>query len=96
MMFLVTTALFPPDKSQKVAGKYLEEAATELPPFLKRLQVLVNSKTEEGIKVLSIFEVDDANIKDGIVEITKRCVQFNAIPGFRFEIETMLPRQFKH
>jgi polyphosphate kinase 2 (PPK2 family) len=95
-MFLVTTAVFPPDKSQKIAEKYIEVAAKELPPFLKRLHALVNSKTEEGIKVLSIFEVDDANIKDGIIEITKRCVQFNAIQGFRFEIETMMPRQFKH
>jgi hypothetical protein len=95
-MFLVTTAVFPPDKSQKIAEKYIEVAAKELPPFLKRLQVLVDSRTEEGIKVLSFFEVDDVSIKDGIVEITKRCVQFNAIPGFRFGIETMLPRQFKH
>ena len=46
--------------------------------------------------MLAIFEADDASIKDGIVEITKRYVQFNAIQGFRFEIETMLPRQFKH
>ena len=95
-MFLVTTAVFSPDKSQKIAEKYIEVAAKELPPFLKRLHALVNSNMEEGIKVLSIFEVDDANIKDGIIEITKRCVQFNAIQGFRFEIETMMPRQFKH
>ena len=38
-MFLVTTAVFPPDKSQKVAEKYIKAAAKELPPFLKRLQV---------------------------------------------------------
>ena len=95
-MFLVTTVVFPPDKSQKVAEKYIEVAAKELPSFLKRLYVLVSSKTDEGIKVLSIFEADDANIKDGIIEITRHCVQFNAIPGFRFEIETMMPRQFRH
>ena len=95
-MFLVTTAVFPPDKSQKVAEKYIEVAAKQLPPFLKRLYALVNSKTDEGIKVLSIFEAYDANIKDGIIEITKRCVQFNAIHGFKYEIETMLPRQFRH
>ena len=56
----------------------------------------MNSRTDEGIKVLSIFEADDAHIKDGIIEITRRYVQFNAIQGFKFEIETMLPRQFKH
>jgi hypothetical protein len=95
-MFLVTTAVFPPDKSQKMAEKYVEVSTKELPPFLKRLHALVNSRTDEGIKVLSIFEVDDPNIKDGIIEITKRCVQFNAIQGFKFEIETMMPRQFRH
>jgi len=41
-MFLVTTAVFSPDKSQKIAEKYIEVAAKELPPFLKRLHALVN------------------------------------------------------
>jgi len=52
-------------------------------------------RRREGIKLLSIFEVDDANIKDGIVKLPNAAA-INAIQGFRFEIETMMPRQFRH
>ena len=32
-MFLVTTVVFPPDKSQKVTDKYIEVAAKHCRPF---------------------------------------------------------------
>jgi hypothetical protein len=42
------------------------------------------------MKVLSIYEADDARIKESIIELTKMYVQFNGIEGFRYEIEPML------
>jgi len=61
-----------------------------LPPFLKRLQILGDSRMDKGMKVLSIYEADDARIKESIIELTKMYVQFNGIEGFRYEIEPML------
>ena len=92
-MFLVTTVVYPPDKSIIVAEKFIEVMAKELPPFIKRLHVLGDSRMDEGVKVLSVFEVEDARIKDGIIELTKMYVKFNGIEGFRYEIETMLTAQ---
>jgi hypothetical protein len=89
-MFLVTTVLYPPDKSIVAAEKFIEVTAKELPPFLKRLQVLGDSRMDKGMKVLSVYEVEDTKIKDGIIELTKMYVQFNGIEGFRYEIEPML------
>jgi hypothetical protein len=89
-MFLVTTVVYPPDKSIVAAEKFIEVAAKELPPFLKRLQVLGDSRMDKGMKVLSIYEADDARIKESIIELTKMYVQFNGIEGFRYEIEPML------
>jgi len=86
--------VYPPDKSIRVAKKFFEVMAKPLPPFLKRLYTIGNSKIDPGIKVLIIYEVDDARVTEGLIEITKQCVQFNDIEGFRYEIETMLPRQF--
>ena len=89
-MFLVTTVIYPPDKSIVAAEKFIEVTAKELPPFLKRLQVLGDSRMDKGMKVLSIYEADDARIKESIIELTKMYVQFNGIEGFRYEIEPML------
>ena len=92
-MFLVTTVVYPPDKSIIVAEKFIEVTAKPLPPFMKRLQVLGDSRMDQGVKVLSVYEVEDARIKDGIIELTKMYVQFNGIEGFKYEIETMLTAQ---
>ena len=89
-MFLVTTVIYPPDKSIVAAEKFIEVTAKELSPFLKRLQVLGDSRMDKGMKVLSIYEADDARIKESIIELTKMYVQFNGIEGFRYEIEPML------
>ncbi len=92
-MFLVTTVVYPPDKSIVVAEKFIEVTDKPLPPFIKRLQVLGDSRIDQGVKVLSVYEVEDARIKDGIIELTKMYVQFNGIEGFKYEIETMLTAQ---
>jgi len=89
-MFLVTTVIYPPDKSIVAAEKFIEVTAKELPPFLKRLQVLGDSRMGKGMKVLSIYESEDARVKESIIALTKMYVQFNGIEGFRYEIEPML------
>ncbi len=89
-MFLVTTVIYPPDKSIVAAEKFIEVTAMELPPFLKRLNVLGDSRMDKGMKVLSIYEAEDTKIKESIIELTKMYVQFNGIEGFRYEIEPML------
>jgi hypothetical protein len=42
------------------------------------------------MKVLSVYEVEDARIKDSINELTRMYAQFNGIERFRCEIEPML------
>jgi len=89
-MFLVTTVVYPPDKSIIVAEKFIEVTAKPLPPFLQRLQVLGDSRMDKGMKILSVYAIEDARIKDGIIELTKMYAQFNGIERFRYEIEPML------
>jgi hypothetical protein len=68
----------------------MEVMAKPLPSFIKRLQVLGNSRIDLGAKILSVFEIDDEKVKEGIIELTRFYVQFNDIKGFTFEIEAML------
>jgi hypothetical protein len=89
-MFLVTTVIYPPDKSIIVAEKFIEVTAKPLPSFLQRLQTLGDSRMDKGMKILSVYTVEDTKIKEGIIELTKMYVQFHGIEGFRYEIEPML------
>jgi len=89
-MFLVTTVVYPPDKSIIVAEKFIEVTSKPLPSFLQRLQTLGDSRMDKGMKILSVYAIEDARIKDGIIELTKMYAQFNGIEGFRYEIEPML------
>jgi hypothetical protein len=89
----MTTVLYPPDKAVKVAKKFIEAMAKPLPPFLKRLHVLVTTNSQSGMKVCGIYEVNDAKVKEGIIELTKYFIQFYDIEGFRYEVEPMLTAQ---
>jgi len=90
-MFIVTTTTYPPDKAVQMAKKFIKATEKPLPSFVKRVSVLTTAGGELGMKVLGIYEVDDAKLKEGIIELSKYFVQFYDIEGFRYELEPMLP-----
>ena len=90
-MFIVGTVTYPPDKSVQMAKKFIKASEKPLPSFVKRLHVLSTTGGELGMKVLGIYEVDDAKLKEGIKEINKNYVQFFDVEGFRYSVELMLP-----
>jgi hypothetical protein len=90
-MFLVGTVTYPPDKAVQMAKKFIKTTEKPLPPFIKRLHVLTAAGGEPGIKVLGIYEVDDAKIKEGIKEMTKNYAQYFDVEGFRYSVEVMVP-----
>lgn len=92
-MFIMTTVLYPPDKAVKVAKKFIEVTTKPLPPFMKRLYVLTTASSQLGMKVCGIYEVDDAKLKEGVIELNKYFIQFFDIEGFRYEVEPMLTVQ---
>jgi hypothetical protein len=89
-MFIVMTTTYPPDKAIEVARAFIK--STEMPfTYLKRVQTLTSAHQELGNKVLSIFEVDDDKVPDGMKELTKRLAElFFGIEGYRYQIEGML------
>ena len=92
-MFIMTTATYPPEKSVAVAKKFTAASAKPLPAFIKRLHVLITARGDLGMKAYGIYEVNDAKLKDAMIELTKYFVQFIDIEGFRYEIEPMLTAQ---
>jgi hypothetical protein len=92
-MFISTTCTYPPDKNVKVLKKFIEATAKPLPSFIKRVSVLGTSRVDIGFKVNGLYEIDDAKIKEGILELTKYYNQFTDIEGCRYELEPMLTPQ---
>lgn len=89
-MFIVATATYPPDKAGEVTKKFLKGADKPLPSFIKPGHMLTAPGGELGIKVLVIYDIDDAKFKEGIKEIAKRYVPFCDIAGFRYNFEVMM------
>jgi hypothetical protein len=91
-MFLVATITYPVARAKIMAQKFTKSVEKPLPPFIRRLYVLTSSGGELGIKVLAIYEVEDAKLKDGIKELVKFYVQsYGDVEGFQYDIEPMLP-----
>jgi hypothetical protein len=91
-MFIMTTVLYPQDKAVKVSETFIKATKKPLPSFVKRLYVLTRATTLGG-KVHGIYEVDDAKVKEGMMELTKYFAQFSDIVGFTYEMEPMLTAQ---
>jgi len=89
-MFIVLTSTYPLDKATEVARGFIKSTETPF-TYLERVRTLTSTHQELGMKVLSIFEVDDDKVPDGMKEITKRLAElFYGIEGFKYQIEPML------
>ena len=87
-MFLMTTTTYPPDKATEIAKIFME--LPELPPFVKRLHVLIDSDLIAGYKVYGLYEVENKKAYEGLVAIAERMTSYNKIEGCRFTIEPLL------
>ena len=83
-MIIICFAEYPVQNSMEVTMRYLE--LPRLPKYIIGKGNYVYSTTEKGYHSISIFEVDDAKIKKAFEAITKACLTFIDIPGFRYEI----------
>lgn len=89
-MFLVMTSTYPLDKATEVARAYIKSNETPF-TYIRRVNTLISTHQELGIKALSIFEVDDDKVPDGIKESNKRIAEvFYNIEGYRYQVEPML------
>ena len=89
-MFVVSTVIYPLDKAVEISRAFIKSTETPLPSHTTRVHVLA-SATEQGMKVLGIYEIDDAQVPEGIKELTRRYAElFFGIEGFKYQLEPML------
>lgn len=89
-MFIVITVTYPFDKAVQMSKKFIKAMEIPLPSFIKRLYVLSSPGGELGMKVIGIYEVENAKLTEGLKELTKSMVQYYDVEGFRYCIEPML------
>lgn len=87
---ILGTVWFPGDKATEV-GKIVVKALATPMKFAKRMgEAPYVTSTEAGIKGVTIFEIEDEKLADGIREIVRYYLQLsNAIPGYRWQVEVM-------
>ena len=83
-MIIICFTEYPAQRGMEVTMRYLE--LPRLPKYISGKGNYVYSTTEKGYHSISIFEVDDAKIKKAFDAITKACLTFIDIPGYRYEI----------
>lgn len=90
MVLIMVTAWIPLDKVTEAAEKYME-VMQKFPQasFEKPLVQAASTATKDGIKVISIGQVERGKYEDALELALKREAEFYGIKGYRYEVETL-------
>ena len=86
MPYIITTSLYPSDKTSEVAERYLE-ALAKYPPDENLATEVVPAAikaTHEGIRVMIIAEVKEGKLEEAFARRSNMMVMFQSIPGFEY------------
>ena len=83
-MVIISIWAFPPESANKI-GK----CALELPPLpaYMTMKDYVSTEVGVGIKVITVYEVDQSKIREAIEVVSNRYIKFFGIPGFTHSIQ---------
>jgi len=89
MPYIMTLAIYPLDKADKVAQKYLDLLQElPIPNYIKRIVPAASRATENGLKVINVDEVKKDKVGDALEYASKFMLGFREIEGFNCEITT--------
>jgi len=78
---------FPPESSKEIGKRVLE--LPPLPAYMA-MKDYVNNEVGVGIKVITIYEVDQSKIREALEVLNNRYVIFFGVPGFTYSIQVWL------
>jgi len=82
-MIIIATINYPTESVREMAKRFLE--APGLPDYITRKGPYVTAKRECGIQSISLFELENAKLADGMRDIGNYMANFFGIPGFRYD-----------
>lgn len=83
-MIIIVDVSYPTESTKDMAKRFLEAPA--LPDYLVRRGPYVAASKECGIKVISLYELDNAKVAEGMQAIGTYMANFFGIPGFKYDI----------
>ena len=91
MVMIMVTSWYPPNKAVEIAKKFLEVMQKyPLKSFEKPLVLAAASAVKDGIRSITITEVEKGKYEEALNLEAKRLVEYMSIEGYRFAIETLL------
>jgi len=90
-MVIVTQLAYPPESANQMAKRFIE--APPVPEFMVRKGPYVSSELSDGIRTLSIYELDNARLVDGIAYVSDLMTKFFGVPGFKYTVRQYLEIQ---
>ena len=91
MVMIMVTSWYPPDKAIEVAKKFLE-GMQKFPQesFEKPLVLAGVSSVKDGIRGITITEVEKGKYEEALSLEAKRLVEYMSIEGYKFKMETLM------
>ena len=83
-MVIVLNVSFPAESAKAVGECFLN--VSPIPEYLTRRGPYLSSNNVDGVKSLSIFEVDNAKLADGLLAVGEYVTAFFDVPGFAYRI----------
>jgi len=89
-MVIINALRFPQESAKKVGQRFLEIAP---PPDFMSMKGPYIKGTEEGIRAIEVFDLDETKLALGLDYVTQRCVTYFGTPGFTYEINVYFEAQ---
>ena len=83
-MVIVAQMSYPPESANEMAKRFLE--APTIPEFLNRKGPYVGANLSDGIAIVTIYELDNSKLAEGMDFIANYYTMFFGVPGFKYQI----------
>ena len=84
-MVIISNVSYPTESTQAVAKRFVE--LPQVPDFMPRRGPYVSATVSDGISIISLFELDNANLAAGLEFLGNYYANFFGIPGFKYEFK---------
>jgi len=87
-MVIVTNVSFPTESAKEMGERFLQ--VSPLPEFLSRKGPFFSSNNTGGVNSLSVYELDNDKLAEGMIAVSEYITGFFGVPGFSYEVKVSL------
>lgn len=83
-MVIITTVTYPPERAQEMAKRFVE--LPQPPDYMIRKGPYVSTNIENGIYIISLYEIEKSNLANGLEYLGNYLANFFGVPDFKYDI----------